>query len=102
MWPLSFWLPTTYTAAAPPVAAVFAIMSKVGIYVVLRLSLLLFAHGEEPAQFGSEWLMYGDLENIPFGQVGVVAAPESTRTAGLTILVYSGTLLPAGGANRGD
>src|SRR3546814_5668661 len=36
MWPLSFWLPTTYTAAAPPVAAVFAIMSKVGVYVVLR------------------------------------------------------------------
>src|SRR3546814_8889746 len=68
-FPFHFWLPTTYTAAAPPVAAVFAIMSKVGIYVVLRLSLLLFAHGEEPAQFGSEWLLYGGMATIAFGMV---------------------------------
>src|SRR3546814_12203708 len=81
MWPLSFWLPTTYTAAAPPVAAVFAIMSKVGIYVVLRLSLLLFAHGEEPAQFGSEWLLYGGMATIAFGMVGVLAAQEIGRAS---------------------
>ncbi len=37
IWPLSFWLPTTYSAAVPPVAAMFSIMSKVGIYVILRL-----------------------------------------------------------------
>src|SRR3546814_19713550 len=30
MWPLGFWLPATYSAAAPPVAALFAILSKVG------------------------------------------------------------------------
>src|SRR3546814_2943213 len=102
MWPLSFWLPTTYTAAAPPVAAVFAIMSKVGIYVVLRLSLLLFAHGEEPAQFGSEWLLYGGMATIAFGMVGVLAAQETARIAGFTILVSSGTLLAAVGTNRVD
>ena len=45
MWPLGFWLPRTYAAAAPPVAAMFAIMTKVGIYVLLRLSLLLFGDG---------------------------------------------------------
>ena len=45
MWPLCFWLPTTYAAAAPPVAAIFAIMTKVGVYVVLRLWLLLFGDG---------------------------------------------------------
>src|SRR3954451_13048106 len=45
MWPLCFWLPPTYAAAPPPVASVFAIMTKVGAYVVLRLWLLLF--GEE-------------------------------------------------------
>ena len=42
MWPLCFWLPTTYAAASPPVAAIFAIMTKVGVYIVLRLWLLLF------------------------------------------------------------
>ena len=44
-WPLCFWLPETYTVAAPPVAAIFAIMTKVGAYIVLRLSLLVFAEG---------------------------------------------------------
>src|SRR3546814_3475910 len=42
MWPLGFWLPRTYAASAPAVAAMFALMTKVGIYVLLRLSLLLF------------------------------------------------------------
>jgi multicomponent K+:H+ antiporter subunit D len=103
MWPLSFWLPTTYTAAAPPVAAVIAIMSKVGVYVVLRLSLLLFSGGfEEPAQFGGDWLLYGGLATIAFGMIGVLAAQETARIAGFTILVSSGTLLAAIGTNRVD
>ena len=42
MWPLGFWLLSAYPAAAAPVAAVFAILSKVGIYVLLRLCPLLF------------------------------------------------------------
>ena len=45
MWPLCFWLPTTYAAASPPVASIFAIMTKVGAYIVLRLWLLLFGEG---------------------------------------------------------
>ena len=57
MWPLSFWLPTAYSAAAPPVAAMFSIMSKLGLYVVLRLWLLLFgADSGASAHFGGEWL----------------------------------------------
>ena len=31
IWPLSFWLPTAYMASAAPVAAIFAIMTKVGV-----------------------------------------------------------------------
>ncbi len=45
MWPLNFWLVPAYTAAAAPIAAIFAIMSKVGIYVLLRLSPLMFGIG---------------------------------------------------------
>src|SRR5690606_18532940 len=37
MWPLGFWLPTTYAAAVPPVAALFTILSKVGVYALLRV-----------------------------------------------------------------
>ncbi len=38
----TFWLPITYMAAAPPAAAMFAMLSKVGVYVVLRVSSLAF------------------------------------------------------------
>ncbi len=39
MWPLGFWLPATYAAAAPPVGGLFAILSKVGVYALLRVYL---------------------------------------------------------------
>lgn len=54
MWPLGFWLTSTYSAASAPSAAVFAILSKVGVYVVIRLSLLLFGP-DAGASAGSAW-----------------------------------------------
>ena len=44
-WPLNFWLPPAYANACAPVAAVFAIMTKVGIYALLRLGSLLLPTG---------------------------------------------------------
>ncbi len=94
MWPLSFWLPTTYAAASPPVAAMFAIMSKVGVYVILRLSLLLFGDGAGPsAHFGDQWLLYGGMATIAFGTIGVLSSQGMARMAGFSVLVSSGTLL---------
>ncbi|OUS36230.1 cation:proton antiporter, partial [Oleispira antarctica] len=40
--PLHFWLPKTYAAASAPVAALFAIMTKVGIYSILRVHTVVF------------------------------------------------------------
>lgn len=48
MWPLNFWLVPAYSAATAPVGAVFALMTKVGVYVVLRLWTLLFSSGPAP------------------------------------------------------
>ena len=94
MWPLGFWLPTTYGAAAAPVAALFAIMSKVGIYVVLRLSLLLFgAESGALAGFGASWLYWGGMATLAFGMIGMLAAQDPRRMAGYAVLVSSGTLL---------
>ena len=96
MWPLGFWLPSAYAAAAPPVAAMFAILSKVGVYVVLRLSLLLF--GARPARRPASartLLLVGGLVTIAFGVVGVLASQAMARLAGFSVLVSSGTLLAA-------
>ena len=43
--PLGFWLPETYRAAPAPVAALFALMTKVGVYAILRTTTLLFGEG---------------------------------------------------------
>jgi multicomponent K+:H+ antiporter subunit D len=96
MWPLSFWLPTAYTAAAAPVAAIFAILSKVGVYILLRLSSLLFgAHAGAMAGFGDDWLLFGGMATLIFGAIGILASQAMGRLAGYYVLVSSGTLLGA-------
>lgn len=99
MWPLSFWLPTTYAAAPAPVAAIFAIMSKVGVYVLLRLSLLFFEETSDiPGGFGSQILFFGGMATIAFGTIGVLASQALSRLAGFSVLVSSGTLLASIGS----
>ncbi|MGB3847395.1 MAG: monovalent cation/H+ antiporter subunit D [Sphingopyxis sp.] len=96
IWPLSFWLPRTYAAASPPVAAVFAVMTKVGIYIILRLSFLLFGKDSGGAAgFANEVLLYAGLATMAFGILGILAARQLTRIAGHYVLVSSGILLAA-------
>lgn len=101
MWPLNFWLPSAYTAASAPVAAIFAIMSKVGIYVIARLSFLLFGQtAGESAGFGHDALLVGGIATIVFGTIGVLASQALGRLAGFSVLVSSGTLLAAMGTGN--
>jgi multicomponent K+:H+ antiporter subunit D len=101
MWPLCFWLPPTYAAAPPPVAAVFAILTKVGIYVLLRLWLLLFGNeAGASAQFGGEWLLVGGMATIAFGAIGCLAAQDMARLAAFSVIVSSGTVLAAIGMGQ--
>ena len=97
MWPLGFWLPRTYAAATPAVAAMFALMTKVGIYVLLRLSLLLFgaSAGEASSHFGSQWLLWGGVVTMIAGTVGMLGARDLGKLAGYNVVISSGTLLGA-------
>ncbi|ABE61857.1 multisubunit potassium/proton antiporter, PhaD subunit [Nitrobacter hamburgensis X14] len=101
MWPLCFWLPSTYAAAPPPVAAIFAVLTKVGAYIILRLSLLLF--GDEAGastQFGSQWLLLGGMATVAFGTIGSLASQDMPRLAAFSVLVSSGTILAAIGLEQ--
>jgi multicomponent K+:H+ antiporter subunit D len=101
-WPLNFWLPTTYAAASAPAAAMFAIMSKLGIYVILRLWTLVFGVEAGPlAGFGGDGLLVIGMLTIVFGTVGVLAAQSLPRLAGCSVLVSSGTLIAAIGTGGG-
>jgi len=94
MWPLCFWLPSTYSVVAPPVAAMFSIMTKVGIYVILRLWLMVFgAEAGASAYFGYGWLLAGGIATVAFSAIGLLASQDLARMASFNVLMSSGTLL---------
>src|SRR5690606_18565653 len=95
-WPLNFWLATAYAAASAPVAAIFSIMTKVGVYAVLRLGSLL-ENGGAPAPLGGEWLFGAGLATMAFGIIGMLAAQQLGRLVAYVVIVSSGTVLAAVG-----
>jgi multicomponent K+:H+ antiporter subunit D len=98
IWPLNFWLVPAYSAATAPVGALFALMTKVGLYVILRLWLLLFGIEAGPsAQFGSLWLIGGGMVTMAFGAIGMLGSQRIGYLAGYGAILSSGSLLAAAG-----
>ena len=89
-WPLNFWLPGTYSIAIAPVAAAFAMMTKVGLYAVLRLGTLL----EEYETLGAA-LFYIGLATLATATVGMLAAKHLARLVSYSVLVSTGILFAA-------
>ena len=93
-WPLGFWLAPTYSAASAPAAAVLAILSKVGVYVILRLTALIFSPlAGASAGFGLEGLVIIGLGTMLFGVLGILASRDLVRAAAFAVMISSGTLL---------
>ena len=94
IWPVCFWLPRTYATAAPPAAAMMAIMSKVGVYAILRLAMLFFAPGSGGVEgFGGPVLAILGIATMVFGVMGVLAVPGLALKAGHIALISSGTVI---------
>ena len=95
-WPLGFWLPTMYAAASAPVAALFAVMTKVGFYVILRLgSITAEAAGGASIFYAEGWLFTIGIATMCFAAIGMLASQDMGRLAGYSVLVSSGTMLAA-------
>lgn len=92
--PLYFWLPRTYSAAPAPVAALFAIMTKLGLYAILRVNSLIFTDSVvEPAILN--WLWWSGLATIILAAIGVLASRDLRPLIAYLVLVSVGTLLAA-------
>lgn len=101
MWPLSFWLPNTYAASSPPVSAIFAILTKVGGYVVLRLWLLFFGmEAGASMELGGTFLLAGGIATLIYGTIGCLASQDLKHLAAYAVLVSAGTVLAAVGLNQ--
>ena len=79
----------------PPVAAMFSVMSKLGVYVVLRLWLLLFGADSGAGAFRRGMAGIGGMATIVFGAIGVLASQDIARLAGFSVLISSGTVMAA-------
>ncbi|TFH88676.1 monovalent cation/H+ antiporter subunit D [Billgrantia azerbaijanica] len=90
--PLYFWLPHAYAAAPAPVAALFAIMTKVGLYAILRMQTLVFA-GSPAAPAIDTWLWWSGLATLALAAVGVLAARDLRTLIAYLVLISVGTLL---------
>ncbi|MBT8764639.1 monovalent cation/H+ antiporter subunit D [Metapseudomonas boanensis] len=94
--PLYFWLPRAYSAASAPVAALFAIMTKVGIYSILRVHSLVFGPGAgELANLAQAWLWPLALLTVLLGALGALAARSLQALLAYLVVVSAGTLLAA-------
>lgn len=97
--PLHFWLPNTYALAPAPVAALFAVMTKVGAYCVIRIYTLVFpADGAVAGDIAATLLVPGGLITLVVGMVGVLAGGTLGRVAAFAGIGSMGTLFVAIGA----
>ncbi|MEX3840800.1 monovalent cation/H+ antiporter subunit D [Paraburkholderia sp. BR10882] len=96
VFPMSFWLPQAYRSAIGPVAALFAIMTKVGIYAMLRCDALVFgAAGGVLDAFLHQWAWWLAIATIVYGALGALAVSSLKTTTGFLVLVSVGLLITA-------
>jgi multicomponent K+:H+ antiporter subunit D len=95
-WPLNFWLVPAYSAAVAPVGAVFALLTKLGVYALLRLWTAMFAPDTgASAGFGQPALIAAGLATLAVGALGIVGTQRLSNLAGFSVLVSAGTLIAA-------
>ena len=95
MVPMYAWLPRTYAAASGPVAALFAIMTKVGVYAVLRVFTLLYGEQGRLAGLGDEVLFLVALLTLAAGSLGVFSAHNLRRLSAWMVVLSAGVLMAA-------
>lgn len=94
--PLYFWLPATYGAAAAPVAALFAVLTKVGAYAVLRVGGVVFTAVDAGALVFDVAFVTA-VATVPIAALGALAATTLTRLAAWLGLGSSAGMLLAVG-----
>ena len=94
--PLQFWLPGTYANAPGVVAAMFAVMTKIGAYAILRFGTLVFP--PDLAATGdmlSTLLLPAGLITLALGAIGVLGASTLPRLAAFGGIASMGTAFVA-------
>ncbi|MCR2762713.1 Na+/H+ antiporter subunit D [Microbacterium sp. zg.B48] len=89
VFPLSFWLPDSYPTAPAPVTAVFAgLLTKVGVYAMIRTETELFRDNDV-----NLLLLIVALATMIVGVLGAVAQAELKRILSFTLVSHVGYMV---------
>ena len=89
VFPLSFWLPDSYPTAPAPVTAVFAgLLTKVGVYSIIRAETVMF-----PGPELNTVLMVVALFTMVVGVLGAVAQADIKRLLSFTLVSHIGYMI---------
>ncbi|MEW1960194.1 Na+/H+ antiporter subunit D [Kineococcus sp. NPDC059986] len=89
VFPLSAWLPDSYPTAPAPVTAVFAgLLTKVGVYAIIRTETLLFPGGQ-----AGDLLLWVALATMVVGILGAVAQNDVKRLLSFTLVSHIGYMV---------
>ncbi len=89
VFPLSFWLPDSYPTAPAPVTAVFAgLLTKVGVYAMIRTETEIFADNDVNGV-----LLVVAFATMIVGVLGAVAQAELKRILSFTLVSHVGYMV---------
>ncbi len=89
VFPLSLWLPDSYPTAPAPVTAVFAgLLTKVGVYAIIRLQTLVF-----PDSPLTGLLLWAALLTMLVGILGAIAQSDIKRMLSFTLVSHIGYMV---------
>src|SRR5690606_22507490 len=89
VFPLSAWLPDSYPTAPAPVTAVFAgLLTKIGVYAIIRTETLLINGGRS-----ADLLLIAALLTMLVGILGAVAQSDIKRLLSFTLVSHIGYML---------
>ena len=86
--PLHFWLPQAYSTTTGVVAALFAIMTKVGVY-----TLIFGPEANELAFIAHDWLWVMGLITMLAGAIGILGARDLRLLVAYLVVISIGTLI---------
>ena len=100
MFPLYLWMPRAYANTSAPVAALFAIMTKVGIYAIIRVHGTIFGdNAGELAHYHAPWILGLGLLTLALASLGVMASRGLREQVAYLVLASVATLLIGVGLN---
>ena len=91
LFPLHFWLPAAYHTPLPAVSAIFAaLLTKVGVYSLIRVFMLVFPDGADIAREAMIWVA---VATMIVGALGALAESDIRRVVSFTVVSGVGVMV---------